>query len=136
MLKNEKGMALIPLILTIFVLLALAGATIFMIGDGFLYNKDVKDIDLNTSIYYVVNFFNMQHKLEEVEDELVTDEWKLFRRYKNLRDITTNNDKIELPDINPDILNHYPQPRYGAWESEYISKEVCDYMNIHYNLLR
>ena len=42
MLKNEKGMGLIPLILTIFVLLALAGATIFMIGDGFLYNKDVK----------------------------------------------------------------------------------------------
>ena len=93
----------------------------------------VKDIDLNTSIYYVVNFFNMQHKLEEVEDELLTDEWKLFRRYKNLRDITINNDKIELPDINPDILSHYPQPRYGAWESEYISKEVCDYMNIHYN---
>lgn len=42
MLKNEKGMGLITLILTIFVLLALAGATIFMIGDGFLYNKDVK----------------------------------------------------------------------------------------------
>lgn len=42
MLKNEKGMALIPLIITLFVLLAIAGATIFMIGDGFLYNKDVK----------------------------------------------------------------------------------------------
>lgn len=42
MLKNEKGMALIPLIITLFVLLALAGATIFMIGDGFLYNKDVR----------------------------------------------------------------------------------------------
>ncbi len=43
MLKNEKGMALIPLILTIFILLVLAGATIFMIGDGFLYNKNVKN---------------------------------------------------------------------------------------------
>lgn len=41
-MKNEKGMALIPLLLTIFVLLALVGVTIFMIGDGFLYNKDVK----------------------------------------------------------------------------------------------
>jgi hypothetical protein len=93
----------------------------------------VKDIDLNTSIYYVVNFFNIQHKLEEVEDELLTEEWKLFKRYKNLRDITINNDKIKLPDIDPNILSHYPQPRYGAWESEYISKEVCDYMNIHYD---
>lgn len=93
----------------------------------------VKDIDLNTSIYYVVNFFNMQHKLEEVEDELLTEEWKLFKRYQNLRDITINNDRIELPSIDPNLLSHYPQPRYGAWESEYISKEVCDYMNIHYN---
>ena len=40
--KSEKGMALIPLLLTIFVLLAILGATIFMIGDGFLFNKDVK----------------------------------------------------------------------------------------------
>lgn len=47
MLKNEKGMALIPLILTLFVLLALAGATIFMIGDGILYNKDVKSTVYN-----------------------------------------------------------------------------------------
>ncbi len=41
-MKSERGMALIPLLLTIFVLLALVGATIFMIGDGFLFNKDVK----------------------------------------------------------------------------------------------
>lgn len=101
--------------------------------DIFELIRKVKDIDLNTAIYYVVNFFNMQHKLEEVEDELLTDDWKLFKRYQNLRDITINNDHIELPSIDQTILSHYPQPRYGAWESEYISKEVCDYMNIHYN---
>ncbi len=41
-MKSEKGMALIPLILTIFIVLALAGAAIFMIGDGILYNKDIR----------------------------------------------------------------------------------------------
>lgn len=41
-MKSEKGMALIPLLITILFLIAIAGATIFMIGDGFLYNKDIK----------------------------------------------------------------------------------------------
>ncbi len=41
-MKSERGMALIPLILTIFIVLALAGAAIFMIGDGILYNKDIR----------------------------------------------------------------------------------------------
>ena len=41
-MKSERGMALIPLILTIFIVLALAGAAIFMIGDGILYNKDMR----------------------------------------------------------------------------------------------
>lgn len=34
----------------------------------------VKDIDLNTAIYYVVNFFNLQHKIDEVEDESLTED--------------------------------------------------------------
>lgn len=41
-MKSERGMALVPLILTIFIVLALAGAAIFMIGDGILYNKDIR----------------------------------------------------------------------------------------------
>ena len=29
----------------------------------------VQDIDLNASIFYVVNFFNLQHKIDEIEDD-------------------------------------------------------------------
>lgn len=93
----------------------------------------VKDIDLNTAVYYVVNFFNLQHKIDSVEEETLTEDWKLFKKYQSINDITINNDKIELPAINPAILTHYPQPRIPEWEDEFIPKEVCDYMNIHYN---
>ena len=34
----------------------------------------VKDIDLNTSVYYVVNFFNLQHKIDEAEEESLTED--------------------------------------------------------------
>lgn len=105
-------------------------------GDAFdifdLVSK-VKDIDLNTSVFYIVNFFNLQHKIDEVEDENLTEDWKLFKKYQNINDIIVNNDKIELPSIDPVVIAHYPQPRYSNWEKEFISKEVCDYMNIRYN---
>ena len=48
-MKSERGMALIPLLLTIFVLLAIVGATIFMLGDGFLFDKDVKSTVQNNT---------------------------------------------------------------------------------------
>lgn len=101
--------------------------------DIFELVRKVKDIDLNTAVYYVVNFFNLQHKIDEVEEESLTDDWKLFRQYKNLRDIVVDNDKIELPSIDSHILDNYPQPHLADWEKEYIPKEVCDYMNIRYN---
>ena len=105
-------------------------------GDSFdifdLVSK-VKDIDLNTSVYFVVNFFNLQHKIDEVEDENLTEDWKLFKKYQNIKDIAIVNNKIELPEIDPSLIENYPQPRYSNWEKEYISKEICDYMNIRYN---
>lgn len=105
-------------------------------GDSFdifdLVSK-VKDIDLNTSVYFVVNFFNLQHKIDEVEDENLTEDWKLFKKYQNIKDIAIINNKIELPEIDPSLIENYPQPRYSNWEKEYISKEICDYMNIRYN---
>ena len=105
-------------------------------GDSFdvfdLISK-VKDIDLNTSVYYIANFFNLQHKIDSIETESLTEDWKLFKKYQNINDIVINNDKIILPEIDPTILDHYPQPRYSNWEKEYISKQVCDFLNIRYN---
>lgn len=106
-------------------------------GDSFdifdLVSK-VKKIDFNTSIFYVVNFFNLQHKLEEVETESLSEDWKILKRWAELSDITyTESDKVEFPAIDGTILKYYPQPRLLDWEDQYITKEVCDYMNIHYD---
>lgn len=94
----------------------------------------VKNIDLNASIFYIVNFFNLQHKINVVEDNSLNEDWKIFKRCKELDDLLeVSDEKIVLPEIDADILNNYPQPRYSNWEEEFIPKEICDYMNIRYN---
>lgn len=95
----------------------------------------VQDVDLNASVFYVVNFFNLQHKIDEIEDDSLNEDWKLFKKYKSINDIVINNEKIELPEIDPGLIAHYPQPRYADWEKEFITKDICDYMNIHYDSL-
>lgn len=93
----------------------------------------VKNIDLSTAIYYIVNYFNLQHKIDWVEEENLTEDWRIFKNANNLKEIKFTNGKIELPIIDSDILRYYPQPRITNWEKEYITKDVCDYMNIHYD---
>ena len=89
--------------------------------------------DLNKAIYFVVNFFNLQGKIDEEDDDYSIEDWKIFSRYEKINDIEINNNFIELEEYNPKILQYYPQPRYLNWEQEGISKEICDYMGIRYD---
>lgn len=93
----------------------------------------VKDIDLDTSIYYVVNFFNLQHRIDSVETEFLYDDWRTLKKWSNLFETDDNKEYIKLPEIDKNILQNYPQPYLANWEKEFIPKEVCDYMNIRYN---
>lgn len=101
--------------------------------DIFELVQKVKEIDLNTAIYYIVNYFNLQHKIDWVEEENLSEDWRIFKNASNLKEIKFTNDKIELPMIDSSIIQHYPQPRIISWEKEFISKDVCDYMNIRYD---
>lgn len=106
-------------------------------GDAFdifdLISK-VKNIDLNTAIYYVANFFNLQHRIEEFENDLLSEDWTILKRWSDYNELEPQNkNKILLPEIQPDILDNYPQPFLKEWELEYIPKEVCDYMGIRYD---
>lgn len=92
----------------------------------------VQDVDLNTAIYFIVNFFNLQHKIDEVDEESYSEDWKIFKQYHKLTGIEIKNNKVELPQL-PNYIQYYPQPKLLNWESEGISKEVCDYMGIKYN---
>ena len=37
--------------------------------DVFELIHKVQDVDLNTAIYFIVNFFNLQHKIDEADEE-------------------------------------------------------------------
>lgn len=104
-------------------------------GDAFdvfeLLHK-VKGLELNEAVSYVINFFNLGYKLES-ELDLGSEDWKLFKRYEELGAIKINHEKIELPQISPDPIFHYPRPKILDWESAHIPKEVCDYMGICYD---
>ena len=101
--------------------------------DIFELLQKVKHLDLNEAVYYVVNFFNLQYRLDEVDDTLLQEDWKIMRQWQELSAIKINQEKIILPEFDKDILRHYPQPHIQEWENQYISKEVCDYMGIRYD---
>ena len=84
--------------------------------DVFGLLQKVKSFNLNEAIYYVVSFFNLDSKLEQTDAIQLTDDWKLFKRYEELTAIKVKHDKIELPEITPDPLAHYPQPIISSWE--------------------
>jgi len=88
--------------------------------------------DLNKAIYFVVNFFNLQSYLEESDLAETAEDWKIFKRYDKINDLSVNKDKVVLPEI-PNYIEHYPSFYFPAWEAEYIPKEIMDYMDIKYD---
>lgn len=104
-------------------------------GDAFDIFELIQKVtggDLNDAIIYVVNMFNLSGCSTEETDE-DREEWKAFEKYQELTNIKVSHEKIILPEIDPHILDHYPQPRLLDWEKEGISKAACDYMNIRYD---
>lgn len=103
--------------------------------DVFELIQKVKDIqDLNEAVFFIVNFFNLQHKLNEVdEDDYSNEDWKIFRRYEKIEETTVNDNKLVLPEYDISILKYYPKPKIISWEKDHIKKEICDYMGICYD---
>ncbi len=103
--------------------------------DVFELVQKIKHVnDLNAAIMFVVNFFNLQTTLEEIDSsDYNLDDWKLFKRYESVDNISTNNDKIVLPQVDENIIRYYPQPIIDSWREEYIEKSVCDFAGIRYD---
>lgn len=99
--------------------------------------QKVKEMnDLNQTICFVVNFCNLQSKVEEEDHESLTEDWEIFKRYGRIADIDVEDKgKIVLPEYDLSLFEHYPQPIIADWEREGITKEVCDYMGIRYEPL-
>lgn len=103
--------------------------------DIFELVQKVEDIkDLNTAVFYVVNFFNLQSKIDEVDEDFDLDTSKYISQLTKLAQLDEyKKDKIVLPELPMDILDYYPQPEILDWTREGISHEVCNYMGIKYD---
>lgn len=98
-----------------------------------LVQKIVDVKDLNQAIFWVVNFFNLTHKIDDADADFSSDDWKIFNRYDKINSIDTSTKELSLQTYNESILEFYPQPEIVDWTKEGITKEVCDYMGIHYD---
>ena len=101
--------------------------------DIFELLQKVQQLTLNEAVYFVVNFFNLQYRLNEVDDALLQEDWKVMRKWQELSAIQINHEKIVLPEIKENVLRHYPSPRIYDWEKQHIPKEVSDYMGVRYD---
>lgn len=105
--------------------------------DIFELVQKIKGIDLNEAVYFVVNFLNLQYKLQDVDEIEYSEDWKYFQKQEELKELQQQKEqsKLILPEIDLSILQYYPKPRYLNWEKEGIEKEVCDYCGICYDPL-
>lgn len=98
-----------------------------------LIQKMIDIKDLNQAIFWIVNFFNLTHKIEDADANFSSEDWKIFNRYDKINNIEVPHKELKLPSYSPSMLEFYPQPEIINWTKEGISKEVCDYMGIHYD---
>ena len=90
--------------------------------------------DLNAAVFYVVNFFNLQSKIDEVDENFDLDTSKYIAQLTKLAQLDSyKKDKVVLPEFPMDMLDYYPQPEILDWTKEGISHEVCSYMGIRYD---
>lgn len=99
--------------------------------------QKVKGVDFNAAIYFLVNYFNLQYKLDEADiDYSSLDDWKIFDRTGKIEEIQSEDiklNRIHLKEYDDNVIAHYPQPRIAPFEDAYISYEVCKEMNIRYD---
>lgn len=98
--------------------------------------QKIKGIDFNSAIYFLVNYFNLQYKLDESEIDHSLEDWKIFDRTGKIEEIESEDIKlgrIHLKEYDDSVIAHYPQPRIAPFEDAHISYEVCKQMNIRYD---
>lgn len=105
--------------------------------DIFELVQKVKGLDdLNSAIFFIVNFLNLQNKIDDIDTLDYSVDMQTLTRYANQTEIAeqpTSLDKIILDEYDLSVIQHYPQFKIKSWEQEYISKDVCDYMGIRYD---
>lgn len=92
--------------------------------------------DLNSAIFFVVNFLNLQNEIDDIDTLDYSVDMQILTQYANQAEVAeqpTSLDKIMLDEYDLSVIEHYPQFKIKSWEQEHISKDVCDYMGIRYD---
>ena len=93
----------------------------------------INRVELDDAVNYVVDFFNMEYRLDEVSLPSNYEDWEVIKRYEKNSGINITQQKVVLPEIDRDVISHYPKPHMKQWEEEGISKEMMDYYDIRFN---
>lgn len=89
--------------------------------------------DLNKAVYFIVNFFNLQGKVNDTDEDFSLEDWNLFKRYNKLDEIKTpENKQIILPKLD-NLIKYYPSPIFLNWIKENINPDICNFMGIKYD---
>lgn len=96
-----------------------------------LLNKTL-GLSLNDAVNYIVTFFNLQWKVEN-DTFSNNEDIKLLKHFQDLHEIKVDNQRIELPSYEEDVLLPLPQPRIANWEDEFITYDAIKYMGIKYD---
>lgn len=99
--------------------------------------EKVKHVDFQSAIYFLINFLNLQWKINTKNDfSYSSEDWHMFDRKQELREAVKKQETfqfVELKQYDDSILQHYPQPIIKDWATQGITKEVCDDMGIRYD---
>ena len=95
--------------------------------DVFELIQKIEEIeDLNKAVYFIVNFFNLQGKISEADEDFSLEDWNLFKRYNKLDDIEIeSHKKVELPQVK-DLIKYYPSP---TWFKLYLLSDLFFFFN-------
>lgn len=104
--------------------------------DIFDFIQKVKSLDdLNVAVNFIVNFFNLQYKLSDIEiAEATIEDWKILNSritQEDLEDIGIKQLEYDIYEWN--VIKNYPHPKIKPWIDEGITYESCEYMGICYD---
>ena len=87
--------------------------------DVFELIQKIEEIeDLNKAVYFIVNFFNLQGKISEADEDFSLEDWNLFKRYNKLDDIEIESFRINKSKSIIDEIDKVLAKHYGFTEEE------------------
>lgn len=104
---------------------------IFQLVSKAMQIQEHKDFDLNDSVRWVAQRFNIAGRQEANEAIDPLEDWKYLENYKRIQEIEPSNSRITLKEYDPTILDRFNYSiKIGPWLQEGISQEAIEQARI------